>query len=166
LTGDMYLELLEDIDPTSTNIIENVEHYLENELIFQQDGTPLYYARFVREYLDKTFPGRPSRQTISNLIARARDGRLRCQRKKKDRTEDTVLNIVILGMVAFNPHVCQRKISLELNTSLSTVNRVLRARRNAMALIPEKILRRTTISLQRRLHMCPAIGGDVFEHLL
>ncbi|KYN29042.1 hypothetical protein ALC57_01533 [Trachymyrmex cornetzi] len=69
----------------------------------------------------------PSRQTISNLIARARDGRLRCQRKKKDRTEDTVLNIVILGMVAFNPHVCQRKISLELNTSLSTVNRVLRS---------------------------------------
>jgi len=53
------------------------------------------------------FPNRrhPSRQTISNLIARAHDGRLRRQRKKKDCTEETVLNIAILGMVAFNPHV-------------------------------------------------------------
>ena len=37
--------------------------------------------------------------------------------------------------------------------------------RNAMALIPEEMLRRT-LSLQRRLHMCLAVGGDVFEHLL
>jgi len=75
------------------------------------------------------FPNRrhPSRQTISNLIARARDGRLRRQRQKKDRTEETVLNIAILGMVAFNPHISQRRISLELHTSLFTVNRVLRA---------------------------------------
>jgi len=75
------------------------------------------------------FPNRrhPSRQTISNLIARALDGRLRHQRKKKDRTEETVLNIAILGMVAFNPHVSQRRINLELHTLLSTVNRVLRA---------------------------------------
>jgi len=59
--------------------------------------------------------------------ARARDGRLRRQRKKKDRTEETVLNIAILGIVAFNQHVSQRRISLELHTSLSTINRVLRA---------------------------------------
>ncbi|XP_018307235.1 uncharacterized protein [Mycetomoellerius zeteki] len=55
----MYLELLEDIiDPTLTNIIENDEHYLENQLIFQQDEAPPHYARLVREYLGKTFPGR------------------------------------------------------------------------------------------------------------
>jgi len=67
------------------------------------------------------FPNRrhPSRQTISNLIARARDGRLRRQRKKKDRTKETMLNIAILGMVTFNPHVSQRRISLKLHASLS-----------------------------------------------
>jgi len=58
------------------------------------------------------FPNRrhPFRQTISNLIARAH-GRLRRQQKKKDCTKETVLNIAILGMVAFNPHVSQLRIA-------------------------------------------------------
>jgi len=38
--------------------------------------------------------------------------------------------------------------------------------RNAMALIPEEMLRRMTLSLQRRLCMCLTVEGDVFEHLL
>jgi len=38
--------------------------------------------------------------------------------------------------------------------------------RNAMTLIPKEMLRRTTLSLQRRLRMCLAVEGDVFEHLL
>ena len=38
---------------------------------------------------------------------------------------------------------------------------------NAMGLIPEEMLRRTTLSLQHRLYMCLApVGEDVFEHLL
>jgi len=59
LTGNIYLELLEDIiDPTLINIIENDEHYLEDQLVFQQDGTPPHYAQYVCEYLDQTFPDR------------------------------------------------------------------------------------------------------------
>jgi len=90
-----------------------IEYSRSNENV--RKCAPLYALRF---------PNRRhhSRQTISNLIARARDGRLRRQRKKKDRTEEIVLNSVILGMVAFNPHVIQRRISLELHTSLSIVN--------------------------------------------
>jgi len=92
--------------------IATMTDYLPTEIvdIIIEECARLYALRF---------PNRrhPSRQTISNLIARARDGRLRRQRKKKDRTEETVLNIAILGMVAFNPHVSQRRISLELHTS-------------------------------------------------
>jgi len=44
----------------------------------------------------------PSHQIISNLIARARDGRLRRQRKKKDRTEES-LNIAIFGNGCIQP---------------------------------------------------------------
>ena len=41
LTGDMYLDLLENtIDPALTHIIENDPAYNEHELIFQQDGAP------------------------------------------------------------------------------------------------------------------------------
>ncbi|KYN17324.1 hypothetical protein ALC57_10399, partial [Trachymyrmex cornetzi] len=123
------------------------------------------------------FPNRRhlSRQTISNLIARARDGRLRRQRKKKDRTENTMLNIAILGMVAFNPHVSQRKISLELSTSLFTVNRVLRTttRENMMERItlacrdiPRNILLSTVNSFERRVRLCVDNNGQIFEHLL
>lgn len=38
--------------------------------------------------------------------------------------------------------------------------------RNAIALIPEEMLQKTTLSLQRRLYMCLTVEGDVFEHLL
>lgn len=57
LTGQMYLQLLEDaIDPALTDIIENVPEYDEDHLIFQQDGAPPHYALIVRQYLDQRFP--------------------------------------------------------------------------------------------------------------
>ena len=59
LNEDMYLKLIQDInDPSLTDIIEDDEHYLKNQLIFQQDGTPPHYARLVREHLNKIFPCR------------------------------------------------------------------------------------------------------------
>jgi len=42
LNEDIYLKLLKNIiDPTLSNIIENDEHYLEDQLIFQ-DGTLIH----------------------------------------------------------------------------------------------------------------------------
>lgn len=59
LTGDMYLDLLENtIDPALTDIIENNPGYVEAELIFQQDGAPPHYSQNVRNYLNTNFPGR------------------------------------------------------------------------------------------------------------
>ncbi|EFN87922.1 hypothetical protein EAI_08475, partial [Harpegnathos saltator] len=56
LTAEMYLELLEDIiDPMLTDVIENDEHYLEDQLVFQQDGASPHYAISVRRYLDQRF---------------------------------------------------------------------------------------------------------------
>lgn len=75
------------------------------------------------------FPNRrhPNNITIRSLLNRARHGRLRRERKKKDRTENTRLNTNIIRMVTHDPHVSQRTISRHAQTSLSTVNRVLRA---------------------------------------
>lgn len=60
LTGDMYLDLLENhIDPILTEIIENnAGNYVEDQIVFQQDGAPPHYALPVREYLDQRFPNR------------------------------------------------------------------------------------------------------------
>lgn len=59
LNGETYLSLLEDhIDPMLTDIIENDDRYLEDELIFQQDGAPPHFAVTVRQFLDLRFPGK------------------------------------------------------------------------------------------------------------
>jgi Helix-turn-helix domain (DUF4817) len=58
LTGEMYLELLEDIiKPMLDDIIENDANYLEDQFLFQQDGAPPHYALPVRQYLDQHFSG-------------------------------------------------------------------------------------------------------------
>lgn len=57
LNGETYLQLLEEaIDPALTDIIENDNRYLEDELFFQQDGAPPHYSRAVRQYLNERFP--------------------------------------------------------------------------------------------------------------
>lgn len=61
LDGDMYLRLLqESINPELTNIIANDNNlqYVEDEVIFQQDGAPPHYAMAVRNYLNEVYPGR------------------------------------------------------------------------------------------------------------
>jgi len=55
LTGNIYSELLENIiDPTLTNIIKN-EHYFEDQLVFQQNGTLPHYAQHMRNIWIKFF---------------------------------------------------------------------------------------------------------------
>lgn len=59
LNGNIYLELLETtVDPHITELLENDENLLENELVFQQDGAPPHYVVPVREFLNNRFPGR------------------------------------------------------------------------------------------------------------
>lgn len=49
LSGEFYLELFEDTNkPMLTNNIENDQNYLDNQLIFQQDGAPTHNALPVR----------------------------------------------------------------------------------------------------------------------
>jgi len=50
------LELLEDvINPTLTDIIENDKHYLEDQLVFQQNGALPHYARLIQNIQIKLF---------------------------------------------------------------------------------------------------------------
>lgn len=59
LTGDVYLDLLENvIDLLITEALEADENLLEEELRFQQDGAPPHFAAQVRQYLNGRFPGR------------------------------------------------------------------------------------------------------------
>lgn len=59
LNGATYLELLENnIDPMITEILENDNNLLENEITFQQDGAPPHYTVQVRQFLNERFPGR------------------------------------------------------------------------------------------------------------
>lgn len=55
LTVNAYSKLLQDlIDPVLTDI-KSDNHYLENQLLFQQDGAALHFALPVCEYLFQTF---------------------------------------------------------------------------------------------------------------
>jgi len=74
-------------------------------------------------------------------------------------TEFTRLNTVRLFFMGLRERDC---FATEPTTPDDMQNRI----HNAMALMPEEMLRRTTLSLQRRLRMCLAVEGDVFEHLL
>ncbi len=59
----MYPEWLEDaIHPKLVEILENDNGYMENRLIFQQDGAPPHYAAVICQYLDQTFPGQSIRR--------------------------------------------------------------------------------------------------------
>lgn len=57
LTGDMYLELLEDaVDSTWSNLVENDNQYLEDHLTFQHYEVPPHFAAPLHQYLNERFP--------------------------------------------------------------------------------------------------------------
>lgn len=52
----MYFELLEGVsDPVLIEMIENDQNYFQDQVIFQKDGVPAYYALPVYQY--EHFPG-------------------------------------------------------------------------------------------------------------
>lgn len=56
LTGEMYLELLENTNkPVLLNTVKK-QNYLDNQLIFEQDGAFPQYALPVQQYLDQHLP--------------------------------------------------------------------------------------------------------------
>lgn len=55
LNGEIYLNFLQNVLP---NLLEDVPLSIYGRLWFQQDGCPAHYARLVREFLNREYPGR------------------------------------------------------------------------------------------------------------
>jgi len=136
--GAMYLQFLQ---TDLQELMEDINLQTFRGMWFQHDGA--HCAGVVRDYLNERF----SQRWIG------RNDFIRWPPNSPDLTPcDCFLWSYVKGIV----------FGTEPTTPDDMQNRI----RNAMALIPEKMLRRTTLSLQRRLRMCLAVEGDVFEHLL
>ena len=144
LTGDMYLDLLENaIDPALTNIIENDPAYSEQELIFQQDGAPPHYSLNVRNYLNHVFPGR--------WIGRR--GAIEWPPRSPDLSP---LDFFLWGHIK----------SIVYSTPPETLD-VLRARIiDVCREVTPQMLRNVRQRFEENLYHCMEVGGQQFEHLL
>ena len=145
LTGEMYLELLQEaVDPALTAIIENQhDRYVENRIMFQQDGAPPHYALFVRQYLDQTFPGR--------WIGRR--GAIEWPPRSPDLSP---LDFFLWGHL-------KSKIYKTEPTSLEDLqNRIV----NECRQITPEILQNVRQRFEQNLYDCMENGGGQFQHLL
>ena len=61
------------INPALTDIIEQDYRYHAENLIFQQDGTPLHYATPVRQFLNETFQEWIGRRATTEWLSRLPD---------------------------------------------------------------------------------------------
>lgn len=145
LTGEMYLELLENtIHPALVEILENNNNeYLENRLTFQQDGAPPHFAARVRQYLDETFPGR--------WIGRR--GAIEWPPRSPDLTP---LDFFLWGHLKSKIYATQ-PASLE----------ILRQRiiHECRQITPE-MLQNVRERFEQNLYYCMEVEGQHFEHLL
>lgn len=144
LTGEMYLGLLEDtIDPMLTDIIENDQNYLEDQLIFQQDGAPAHYALPVRQYLDQHFPG--------HWIGRR--GSIEWPPRSPDLSP---LDFFLWG------HLKSRIYS----TPPASLEDLRQRITNECRQITPEMLQNVRERFQQNLYYCMEAGGWQFEHLL
>jgi len=140
LNGAMYLQFLQ---TDLQELMEDINLQTLRGMWFQYDGAPAHCAGIVRDYLNERF----SQRWIG------RNGFIRWPPTSPNLTPcDYFLWGYVKGIV----------FATEPTTPDDMQNRI----RNAMALILEEMLRRTTLSLQRRLRMCLAVERDVFKHLL
>lgn len=144
LTGEMYLNLLQNaVEPALTEIIEQNEHYNENQLIFQQDGAPPHYAHTVRQYLDNTFPDRwIGRRGAQEWPARSPDL--------------SPLDFFLWGHLKskiYNP----RPQSLD-----DLRQRII----NECQQVSPEILHNVRNRFEQNLYYCMEVGGQHFEHLI
>lgn len=144
LTGDMYLDLLENaIDPALTHIIENDPAYNEQELIFQQDGAPPHYSQHVRNYLNNTFPGR--------WIGRR--GAFEWPPRSPDLTP---LDFFLWG------HIKSKVYSTPPDTLEDLRRRIIHECRE----VTPQMLQNVRHRFEDNLYHCMDVGGQQFEHLL
>lgn len=144
LTGEMYLELLETaINPALTEIVENDERYLENRLIFQQDGAPPHYAHPVRNYLNQEFPER--------WIGRR--GSIEWPPRSPDLSP---LDFFLWGHL-------KSKIYATQPTSLQDLRERIT---NECHLITPDMLQNVRNRFEDNLYHCMEVGGQQFQHLL
>jgi hypothetical protein len=144
LTGQMYLQLLEDaIDPALTDIIENVPEYDEDHLIFQQDGAPPHYALIVRQYLDQRF--------LRNWIGRR--GSIEWPPRSPDLSP---LDFFLWGYLKSKIYKTQPASLEDLRQRI-----VDECRR-----ITPEMLRNVRERFEQNLYSCMEAGGHQFEHLI
>lgn len=69
LNSENYLIFLQEVLP---GLLENVPLPIRREMIFQQDGAPAHFGRFVRAHLNETFPLRWIGRAAANDLVLAR----------------------------------------------------------------------------------------------
>lgn len=144
LTGDMYLDLLENaIDPALTNIIEEDRAYNEQELIFQQDGAPPHFSLNVRNYLNDRFPGR--------WIGRR--GAIEWPPRSPDLSP---LDFFLWGHIKSVVYKTPPATLEELRRRITTVCRE----------VTPQMLLNVRQRFEDNLYHCMNVGGQHFEHLL
>lgn len=144
LTGDMYLDLLENtIDPALTDIIENNPGYVEADLIFQQDGAPPHYSQNVRNYLNNTFP----RRWIG------RRGAIEWPPRSSDLSP---LDFFLWGHI-------KSKVYSTPPTSLEDLRRRII---DVCREVTPQVLQNVRERFEDNLYYCMEVGGQHFQHLL
>lgn len=140
----MYLELLETtVDPTLTDIVENDNRYLEDHLIFQQDGAPPHFAVAVRQYLNERFP----RHWIG------RRGFIEWPPRSPDLSP---LDYFLWGHLKSKIYATQPGNLEMLRQRIITECRQ----------ITPEILQNVRQRFENNLYSCMAVNGEHFEHLL
>lgn len=144
LTGETYLELLSEfVYPQLVDIIENDDRYLEDHLIFQQDGAPPHYAQPVRAFLDRMFPG--------SWIGRR--GPIEWPARSPDLTP---LDFFLWGHLKNKIYVTEPESLEDLR------HRIIEECRR----ITPEILRNVRSHFEQNLYLCMEMGGRQFEHLI
>lgn len=150
LTGDLYLELLEDaVEPRITEIIEDsmtgrmFHEIAENSVIFQQDGCPAHYKTEVRQFLNRRYPNR--------WIGR------RGPTEWPPRSPDMAPNDFFLW-----GHLKSIVYRTPPNTLEELKARII----EACDTIPFQTFEAVRNEFHQRLYYCQEVGGAQFEHLL
>lgn len=126
-----------------TNIIENDEHYLEDQLVFEQEGAPLHYALPVPQYLDQRFPG----QWIG------RRGAIEWPARSPDLSP---LDFFLWGHL-------KNKIYATQPTSLEDLRQRIV---NECRQITSQVLQNVRQRFEQNMYYCMQAGGGHFQHLL
>jgi ribosomal protein S13 len=144
LNGENYLQLLETlVDPFITQVIEEDENFVENQLVFQQDGAPPHCVAPVREFLNNRFPNRWM----------GRRGAIEWPARSPDLTP---LDFFLWGHL-------KNKIYVDKPASLDDLRQKII---NECQLVTPEILSNVRRRFEQNLYYCAEANGAQFEHLI